>query len=226
MTAGAVRVLIADDQDLLRTGTAMVLNAAAEITVVGEAATGSDAVRRAVALRPDVVLMDIRMPGMNGIEATRQIVESAPECRVLMLTTFDLDEYAFGALSAGASGFILKECAARELVEGVLTVASGNSIIAPRATRRLIETTRGLLPVQSEPAGAPLAPLSRREQEIFAAVARGMSNAEIASEMFITEATVKSHVASILRKLNLRDRVHVVIFAFRNNLVGSQIDDR
>ncbi|PZE37019.1 DNA-binding response regulator [Curtobacterium sp. MCPF17_031] len=215
--SAVIRVLVVDDHDLLRTGTAMVVGAAPDMTVVGEASNGRDAVHRAGGLRPDVVVTDARMPGTDGIAATAEIVRRFPECRVLVLTAFDVDDHAFGALDAGASGYLLKDCTADELLAGIRAVAAGNAIVAPHATRRLLERTRGTLLVSDGAAAdrGRFDALSGREHEVLRAVVRGASNAEIAGELFISEATVKSHVASILRKTGLRDRIHVVIEAFR-----------
>ena len=211
-------MLLVDGQDLLRLGTAMVLGQAAGITLIGEAADGATAVRRALASHPDVVLMDVRMPGMDGIEATRQIVAAQPETRVIILTTFDLDEYAFGALNAGASGFLLKDAPPAELVQAIRTVAAGDAIVSPRITRRMLDLYAGRLPARGSSASA-VAALSGREHEILLAMARGLSNPEIAAELFLSESTVKTHVGRVLAKLDLRDRVHAVVYAFRHGLV-------
>ena len=213
-------LLIVDDQDLVRVGMAMVLGRAPGIRVVGEAADGLTAVRRVAELRPHVVLMDVRMPGVDGITATQQIVTEHPETRVLVLTTFDLDEYGFGALNAGASGFLLKDVPAAELVQAVRTVADGDAIVSPRITRRLIETTRGSLPDASRAARVADGGLTPREREVLVAIARGSSNTEIAQELFLSESTVKTHVGRVLAKLALRDRVHAVIYAYEAGLVG------
>ncbi|WP_022930197.1 response regulator [Patulibacter americanus] len=218
--AGRVRVVLADDLALLRTGFRMVLAAEPDIDVVGEAADGDEAVRAAVRLDPDVVLMDVRMPRTDGIEATRRIVAEAPRSRVLILTTFDLDEYAFAGLRAGASGFLLKDVPPEQLVGAVRSVAAGDAVVAPRVTRRLLETFADRLPAGDDPAEHPdLAALTPRERQVLLEVAAGRSNAEIASRLVLTEATVKTHVGRILGKLGLRDRVQVVVFAFRNGLV-------
>lgn len=207
-----IRVLLVDDQDLIRMGTAMVLGATEDLTVVGEAANGHEAVERTAALDPDVVVMDVRMPGMDGLEATRRIVASGARAAVLVLTTFDLDEYAFGALNAGASGFLLKDARPEELVGAVRTVAAGDAIVSPRVTRQMIELHRGKFPGPGTDDEA-LRTLTGREREVFVAIGRGRNNAEIAAELFLSESTVKTHVGRVLAKLGLRDRVHAVIRA-------------
>ncbi|NIJ04451.1 DNA-binding NarL/FixJ family response regulator [Frigoribacterium faeni] len=214
-------VMLVDDQDLLRTGMAMVLGAQPGLRVVGEASDGLAAVERDAELRPDVVLMDVRMPGLDGIEATRRIVAARPEARVLVLTTFDLDEYAFGGLNAGASGFLLKDAPPAELVAAIRTVAAGDAIVSPRVTRAMLDLYRGRLPDAGD-ARRPssLDSLSEREREVLLAIGRGLSNSEIAGELFLSESTVKTHVGRVLAKLELRDRVHAVIFAYENGLVG------
>ncbi|ROQ40055.1 DNA-binding NarL/FixJ family response regulator [Frondihabitans sp. PhB188] len=211
-------LLLVDDQDLLRAGMAMVLGAAEGLRVVGEATNGAEAVERAAALSPDVVLMDVRMPGMDGIEATKRITEAAPETRVVILTTFDLDEYAFGGLNAGASGFLLKDAPAADLVQAIRTVAAGEAIVSPRITQRMLEMYRGKLPSQAAATDAD-SPLSEREHEVLVAIGRGLSNTEIAAELFLSESTVKTHVGRILSKLELRDRVQAVIYAYQRGLV-------
>ncbi|MDO8106838.1 response regulator transcription factor [Isoptericola sp. b441] len=216
------RVLLVDDQALMRMGFAMVLDAQDDLEVVGEAADGATALAQVVALRPDVVLMDVRMPGMNGIEATARITAEHPEVRVLVLTTFDLDEYAFGALRAGASGFLLKDAEPGALAEAIRTVASGEAVVAPRVTRRMLELFAPHLPVRAEAGDAGtdprLADLTPREVEVLRAVARGLSNAEIATELVLSEATVKTHVGRVLAKLGVRDRVQAVIVAYETGL--------
>ncbi len=215
----SVRVLIADDQALVRTGFRMILDAEPDIEVVGEAENGRDAVARTRELAPDVVLMDIRMPEMDGIEATRQIVsgdgERAP--KVLMLTTFDLDEYVYDALRAGASGFLLKDVPAQQLAGGVRMVAVGDALLAPSITRRLIEEFAAAPAAAAPPRG--LDELTPRELEVFRLVARGMSNAEIAAELIVGETTVKTHVTRLLMKLGLRDRVQAVVLAYEAGIV-------
>jgi DNA-binding NarL/FixJ family response regulator len=223
-----ISVLLADDQPLLRRGFRMILEAEDGVTVAGEAGDGAEAVELARRVRPDVVLMDIRMPGTDGIEATRRITAAEPGVRVLVLTTFDLDEYAFGALQAGASGFLLKDVRPHELVAAVRTVASGDAVVSPRVTRRLLEEYARQLPVAD--AGADpdadradrypqLASLTEREREVLAVVAQGLSNTEIAASLFVSETTVKSHVGRILAKLGLRDRVQIVVLAYESGLV-------
>jgi DNA-binding NarL/FixJ family response regulator len=213
----SIRVLIADDQELVRTGFRMILTAAGDIEVVGEAANGREAVASVHALAPDVVLMDVRMPQLDGIAATREITArgAAPAPRVLMLTTFDLDEYVYDALRAGASGFLLKDLPAAQLVAGVRTAADGGALLAPTITRRLIEQFTA--PPPEPPPG--LDELTPRELEILRHVARGLSNAEIADELIIGEATVKTHVTRMLTKLGLRDRVQAVVLAYEAGIV-------
>ena len=225
-----VRVVLADDQALLRKGFRMILEAEDGIEIVGEAADGSDAVRLVELYQPDVVLMDVRMPVLDGIEATRAIASSpaGSETRVLILTTFDLDEYAFSALRAGASGFLLKDVPPTELVGAIRTVARGDAVVSPRVTRRLLEEYSDKLPDLSTNGGGTssdgdahpaLAQLTDREREVLLAVADGLSNAEIAERLYVSEATVKSHVGRLLAKLGLRDRVQAVVFAFQSGLV-------
>ena len=214
----AVRVLLADDQALVRAGFRMILDAEEDIEVVGEAKDGAEAVRAARALRPDVVLMDIRMPNLDGIEATRQVMaERAGEVRVLILTTFDLNEYVYEALRSGASGFLLKDAPAESLIAGIRVVADGEALLAPSITRRLIEEfARGDGPAAPPPGLDELTP---RELDVFKQVARGLSNAEIASELIVSETTVKTHVARMLMKLGLRDRVQAVVLAYEAGIV-------
>jgi DNA-binding NarL/FixJ family response regulator len=216
-----LRVLIADDQDLFRGGFAMILDAQSDITVVGEAADGDEAVCAASALRPDVVLMDVRMPGMDGIEATRRIC-AISSVKVLVLTMFDLDEYVYDALRAGASGFLLKDIRRDELADAVRVVAAGKSLLAPAVTRRLIEDlvrrpSHGVTPRLA----MRLRELTSRETETLRLVAGGLSNAEIAAELVVSEHTVKTHVSRILNKLDLRDRVQAVVFAYESGLVAA-----
>ncbi|MEU0650478.1 response regulator transcription factor [Streptomyces umbrinus] len=212
-------VLIVDDQALQRMGFSMLLEAQSDMTVVGEAANGTEAVRTTAELRPDVVLMDVRMPGMDGIEATRRIVESGGRSRILVLTTFDLDEYAYDALRAGASGFLLKDAQPDELVTGVRAVAAGDAVISPGLTRKLIDTFGDRLPGHSPNQQKQLADLTQREREVLTAIASGWTNTEIAERLHLAESTVKSHIGRILTKINARDRVQAVIFAYDTGLV-------
>ncbi|MEY9927915.1 DNA-binding NarL/FixJ family response regulator [Catenulispora sp. GP43] len=218
----AIRVVVADDQELVRSGFAMILDAQPDIEVVGEAGDGAEAVALARALRPDVVLLDVRMPVMDGIEAARQVTAEG-DSRILMLTTFDVDEYVYDALYAGASGFLLKDVRRDDLVHAVRVVAAGDSLLAPSVTRRLIADVTSRRPARAgEPAAAPSArldALTPRERETLLLIARGASNAEIAARLYVTEHTVKTHVSNILMKLGLRDRVHAVIFAYDSGLV-------
>jgi DNA-binding NarL/FixJ family response regulator len=210
------RVVIVDDQEMVRTGLGMVLEAEADLDVVGEAGDGDQAVRVVTRERPDVVLMDVRMPGTDGIEATRRITEAHPEVAVIMLTTFDLDEYVYGALRAGASGFLLKDAPADDLVDAIRVVANGEALLAPSITKRLIAEF-----ASRREATAPqgLDSLTEREVEVLRLVARGMTNAEIAAELFLGETTVKTHVSRLLTKLGLRDRVQLVVAAYESGLV-------
>jgi DNA-binding NarL/FixJ family response regulator len=217
----SVRVLIVDDQALVRAGFRMILEAEEDIDVVGEAGDGAEAVEAARRLTPDVVLMDVRMPELDGIEATRRLLgNGAASTKVVMLTTFDMDEYVYDALCAGASGFLLKDVPPEQLVEGIRAVANGDSLLAPSVTRRLIEEfVRSRPPRTEQPEG--LSELTARELEVLQAMARGLSNAEIAKELFVSETTVKTHVAHVLMKLKLRDRVQAVVLAFESGLVQS-----
>jgi DNA-binding NarL/FixJ family response regulator len=212
-----IRVLLADDQELVRSGFRLILELAEGIEIVGEAADGREAVRLAKELQPDVVLMDVRMPELDGIEATRRLRQAGVDARVLVLTTFDLDEYVYAAVRAGASGFLLKDAPREQLVTAVRTVARGEALLAPAITQRLIERFVARPPA-SEVAPA-LTELSARELEVLHLVARGLSNAEIAAELVVGEATVKTHVAHILRKLGVRDRVQAVVLAYETGLV-------
>ncbi|MCY0905079.1 response regulator [Arthrobacter sp. H14-L1] len=220
-TAAPVSVLLVDDQPLLRMGYRLILEGEASISVVGEACDGAQAVAQVAALRPDVVLMDVRMPVLDGIEATRKITADGACTRVIILTTFDLDEYAFAGLRAGASAFLLKDVAPAELVRAIQLVASGDAVVAPRVTQRLIENfVRSRAPRNGQESRDPLlAELTRRETEVLEAIAEGLSNSEIAHKFFLSEATVKTHVRRVLTKLHLRDRVQVVVYAYETGLV-------
>jgi len=221
MTAGPapIRVLVVDDQELVRSGFCVILDAADGITVVGEAANGEAAVSQVAARGPDVVLMDIRMPGMDGLEATRLITGGpAAAPKVVMLTTFDLDEYVYEALRAGASGFLLKDSPRHDLIAAVRAAAAGDAMLAPTVTRRLIEAF-ARRPPETAPAPSRLASLTARERDVLLMMARGRSNAEIAKGLFVSEATVKTHVGNLLAKLGLRDRVQAVILAYETGLV-------
>jgi DNA-binding NarL/FixJ family response regulator len=212
-----VRVVVADDQQLVRTGFAMILGDEPDIDVVAEASDGPDVVAATVQLRPDVVLMDIRMPGFDGIEATRRIMASdLPKTRVLVLTTFDLDEYVYAALRAGASGFLLKDAPAHQLIGGVRSVASGEALLAPSIIKRLIEEFTTTAPPSEAPG---LSDLTERELEVFRLVARGLSNQEIAAELYLGQNTVKTHVARVLMKLDIRDRVQAVVLAYESGII-------
>ncbi|GHD12276.1 response regulator [Zhihengliuella salsuginis] len=229
---GKISVLLVDDQPLLRMGFSLILEAEESMEVAGEASDGIEAIEQVERLQPDVVLMDVRMPRMDGIAATRRIAEEHPDTRVIILTTFDLDEYAFDGLRAGASAFLLKDVAPEELVHAVQLVASGDAVVAPRVTQRLLETyVRTGDGGPSAPGGAPpssggekaedplLQDLTPREREVLGAMAEGLSNAEIAHRFFLSEATVKTHVRRILTKLHLRDRVQAVVYAYETGLV-------
>ncbi|WTG93769.1 response regulator transcription factor [Kitasatospora sp. NBC_01560] len=221
-------MVIADDQELVRTGFRMILTARG-IDVIGEAADGAEAVELVGRLRPDVVLLDVRMPGMDGLEAARRILAQAPGCRVIMLTTFDLDHYVYAALAAGASGFLLKDVTAAHLAAAVRLVDTGDALLAPSITRRLVERfvpAAGAAPAGSDDraAAAPavhrdLSPLTPRELEVLTLMGRGLSNAELAQELTVSEATVKTHVARIFAKLSLRDRAQAVVLAYETALV-------
>jgi DNA-binding NarL/FixJ family response regulator len=230
MTAPApIRVLVVDDQELVRSGFCVILDAADGITVVGEAANGEAALSQVAAHEPDVVLMDIRMPGMDGLEATRLITSGAPAARsagsgpatppkVVMLTTFDLDDYVYEALRAGASGFLLKDSPRHDLIAAVRAAAAGDALLAPSVTRRLIEAF-ARRPPETSPSPSRLASLTVRERDVLLLLARGRSNSEIAEVLFVSEATVKTHVGNLLAKLGLRDRVQAVILAYETGIV-------
>ncbi|MDX3258791.1 response regulator transcription factor [Streptomyces sp. NPDC093228] len=219
MTSSTVRVLIADDQMMVRQGFTVLLNARPGIEVVGQAVDGEEAVAKVAELAPDVVLMDIRMPGLGGIEATRRITADAPHPRVLVLTTFDLDEYVYDALRAGASGFLLKDASADQLAEAVRVVAAGDALLAPGITRRLIAEFSRLTDAPRAPLKQRVGDLTERETEVLALIAQGLSNAEIAGSLVVAEQTVKTHVGRILVKLGLRDRTQAAVFAYESGLV-------
>jgi DNA-binding NarL/FixJ family response regulator len=212
-----IRLLIADDQAMVRSGLRMVLESEPDLEVVGEAQNGQEAVRMALRERPDVVLMDVRMPVMDGLEATRHITEGQPDAKVIVLTTFDIDDYVYGALRAGASGFLLKDAQADDLVAAIRVVAGGDALLAPSVTRRVIE--RFAHSPEPNQAVTGLSDLTEREIEVLRLVARGLSNTEIARDLFVSEATVKTHVSHILTKLGLRDRVQAVVAAYDSGLV-------
>ncbi|WP_311259633.1 response regulator transcription factor [Microbacterium sp. WCS2018Hpa-9] len=218
-----IRLLLVDDQALIRVGFRMVLDAEADMVVVGEAADGHDAIFQAAELRPDLVLMDIRMPGLDGIAATEAIVREHPQTRVLVLTTFDLDEYAFGAIRAGASGFLLKDAQRHEMIAAIRAIHRGDAALSPRITRMLLEhvtPTLGATPAPQTPGIDDVTEqLTDRERDVFVEIARGLTNAEIAQALFVSESTVKTHVGRILSKLGSRDRIHLVILAHRLGLV-------
>jgi|SRR5271166_4221720 len=218
MSAPPIRVVVADDQELVRAGFCVILEAADGIIVVGEAANGAEAVAQAVQYRPDVVLMDVRMPEMDGLEAARLITAEPPAPKVVMLTTFDLDDYVYAALRAGASGFLLKDSPRADLIAAVRAAAAGDALLAPSVTRRLIEAF-ARRPPETSPSPSQLASVTAREREVLMLVARGRSNAEIAAALMVSEATVKTHVGSLLAKLGLRDRVQAVILAYETGLI-------
>ena len=215
----SIRILIADDQALVRAGFKMILDAEGDLDVVGEASDGAQAIAMASELAPDLVLMDIRMPEVDGIQATRRVIAEAGErpVRVLMLTTFDLNEYVYDALRAGASGFLLKDVPPEQLVAGVKLVAQGEALLAPSITRRLIQEFAAASPTPPTPPPG-LDELTARELEVFRCVARGLSNAEIAAELIVSETTVKTHVARLLMKLGIRDRVQAVVLAYESGI--------
>ncbi|HTA37123.1 MAG TPA: response regulator transcription factor [Solirubrobacteraceae bacterium] len=218
------RVLLADDQELMRMGFRMVIDTQPDMAIVGEAANGREAVDAARELDPDVVLMDVRMPELDGVQATRLIVESDSDARVIILTTFDLDEYVYAALRAGASGFLLKDAPPADLLSAIRAVASGDAVVAPSVTRRLLSRYAERLPGAGASGGGAederIELLTAREREVLLHVARSLSNAEIAEQLVLSEATVKSHVGHILAKLDLRDRVQIVVFAYETGLIA------
>jgi DNA-binding NarL/FixJ family response regulator len=216
----SVRVLLVDDQALVRSGFRLILETRDDLDVVGEAADGREAVDLARRLKPDVILMDVRMPNVDGVEATRRLAAIGSHARVLILTTFDLDEYVYEALRAGASGFLLKDVQPAQLVDAVRVVAAGEALLAPTVTRRLLDHFADALPsTQARPLPSELARLTERELEILKLLAEGHSNAELAEQLFLSETTVKTHVSSVLRKLGLRDRVQAVVLAYQAGLV-------
>jgi DNA-binding NarL/FixJ family response regulator len=219
MTGAPIRVLIADDQQMVRQGFTVLLNAEPGIEVIGQAVDGLDAIAKVAELAPDVVLMDIRMPELGGIEATRRITDATPAIRVLVLTTFDLDEYVYEALRAGASGFLLKDASADQLAEAVRVVAAGDALLAPNITRRLIIEFARLDDRPRAPLKERVGELTERETEVLALIAGGLSNAEIARHLVVAEQTVKTHVGRILVKLGLRDRTQAAVFAYESGLV-------
>ena len=208
------RVLICDDQELARAGLRMIVDSQDDLAVAGEAADGATAVKQALALRPDVVLMDVRMPVLDGVAATEKISSRLPETRVLIITTFDLDEYAYTGLRAGASGFVVKDAPANELLVAIRGVLRGDAMVAPSVTRRLLDRF-----LTGPPNTRPLDVLTERERDVLALIGRGRTNGEIAAQLYVGETTVKTHVGSILRKLGLRDRVHAVVTAYETGLV-------
>ncbi|GAA1371541.1 response regulator transcription factor [Luteococcus sanguinis] len=221
-----INLLLADDQAMVRAGFRMVLDAQPDMSVVGEAGDGHEACQLAAQLAPDVALMDIRMPVMDGVAATRRITAEHPECKVLVLTTFDLDEYVFSALQAGASGFLLKDAGPAELLAGIRAIHSGEAVVAPSATRRLLERFVPSLPVGStdrRTGDERLTPLTEREREVLTCVGQGMTNSEIAGHLFLAEATVKTHIGHVLAKMGLRDRVQMVVLAYDTGLVRPQL---
>ena len=217
-----IRIVLVDDQELVRTGFRMVLDAQPDMEVIGEAADGLAAVEFMRSHTADVMIMDARMPRLDGVAATRRLREAGDLPRVLMLTTFDLDEYAFAALKAGASGFLLKDVPPEDLLSAIRAVHSGDAVVAPSTTRRLIDQFAPLLPAGNQPAPPELACLTDRERGVLAEVAQGLSNGEIAQRLFVSEATVKTHVGRILAKLGLRDRVQAVVYAYENGLVRAR----
>jgi DNA-binding NarL/FixJ family response regulator len=214
-----IRVLLCDDQALVRSGFRMILDAREDLEVVGEADDGREVIDRARELDPDVILMDVRMPNVDGVEATRQLVEAGSRARILILTTFDLDEYVYKALRAGASGFLLKDVQPAQLVDAIRVVAAGEALLAPSVTRRLLDRFSDALPGEEAKPPPALESLTERELEVLKLLAGGLSNAELAQQLFLSETTVKSHISSVLRKLGLRDRVQAVVLAYEAGLV-------
>jgi DNA-binding NarL/FixJ family response regulator len=219
MTSSPIRVVIADDQQMVRQGFSVLLNTKPDIDVIGQAVDGLDAITKVAELAPDVVLMDIRMPELGGIEATRRITTATPHIKVLVLTTFDLDEYVYEALHAGASGFLLKDASADQLAEAVRVVAAGDALLAPGITRRLIAEFSRLVKRPRAPLKRRVGDLTGRETEVLALIAQGLSNAEIAERLVVAESTIKTHVSRILVKLGLRDRTQAAVFAYESGLV-------
>jgi DNA-binding NarL/FixJ family response regulator len=215
----SIRVLLCDDQALVRSGFRMIIEAREDLEVVAEAADGAQALELTWRYLPDVVLMDVRMPRVDGVEATRRLVQAGSQARVLILTTFDLDEYVFEALRAGASGFLLKDVQPAQLVDAIRVVARGEALLAPTVTRRLLDRFAHTLPGAADEPVSELGALTEREREVLALLAGGLSNAELAERLFLSETTVKTHVSSILRKLGLRDRVQAVVLAYQAGLV-------
>ncbi|MHB1432550.1 MAG: response regulator [Streptosporangiaceae bacterium] len=218
----SIQIRLVDDQGLVRAGFRMVLDAQPDMRVVGEAADGIAALESLRSVRADVVVMDVRMPKLDGIETTRRICQAGDRPRVLMLTTFDLDEYAYAALKAGASGFLLKDVPPEELLFGIRSVHSGDAVVAPSVTRRLIDRFAPMFPTSDDQSSAELAGLTGREREVLVLIAQGLSNAEIADKLFVSAATVKTHVGRVLAKLGLRDRVQAVVFAYETGLVKAR----
>jgi DNA-binding NarL/FixJ family response regulator len=219
MTGATINVLVADDQDLIRKGLRMLLEAEPDLHVVGEASDGSQALAQARRLDPDVILMDVRMPGLDGIQATAQLAQGGSRARILMLTTFNLDEYVYHAMKAGASGFLLKDATREQLTGAIRAACAGETLLAPAITRRLIEDfCRGPAPVGTT-ADDATGTLSEREREVVKLVAAGLSNAEIAASLFLSEATIKSHITRILARLGLRDRVQIAVYAYEHGIV-------
>jgi DNA-binding NarL/FixJ family response regulator len=214
-----IRVLLCDDQALVRSGFRMILDARDDLEVVGEAEDGREVIELARGLDPDVILMDVRMPNVDGVEATRRLVEAGSRARIVILTTFDLDEYVYDALRAGASGFLLKDVQPAQLVDAIRVVAAGEALLAPTVTRRLLDRFADALPGEEAKPPPALESLTERELEVLKLLAGGLSNAELAEQLFLSETTVKSHISSVLRKLDLRDRVQAVVLAYEAGLV-------